>query len=478
MFNFFIMNILKEYRIIPIEETFDTIKLLCPKNVDMSLIEEIRFITGKEIIPQFIAPDEFSQILQKKLSEEEIQIEDKSEELYTSQDILFDDESAPAVSFVNSIIIKAVTLDASDIHFEPYENKVQVRLRLDGVLQNYNIIPVSLYESIVSRVKVLSNLDVAEKRMPQDGKIRVKVASKDIDIRVSVVPTTYGERVVLRLLPKTEKVLSLEELGLIDEDLTKVKGLAKKPYGIILSTGPTGSGKTTTLYSILMKIRSPNRNIITIEDPPEYQIEGVSQIQVNPKVGLTFAQGLRAILRQDPDVIMIGEIRDSETAQIAVQSALTGHLVLTTLHTNDAPSAVARLADLGVEPFLLSSSLEGIIAQRLVRRICQNCKVSYEPSQEELSELGIKNRYIFYKGTGCNECMNTGYKGRIGIFEVLEIDENLKKTIIKTQDANLLREEAKKRGFSVMFEDALKKVIQGITTAEEVLMAIKAQENV
>lgn len=472
------MDILKEYRIIPLEETQKTLKLLCPKNIDVSVIEEIRFLSGKEVIPQLIEPDEFSQIFQKKISEEEIQIEDISEELYSSQDILFDNESAPAVSFVNSIIIKAVTLDASDIHFEPYENKVQVRLRLDGVLQNYNIIPFSLYESIVSRVKVLSNLDVAEKRMPQDGKIRIKVASKDIDIRVSIVPTTYGERVVLRLLPKAGKVLSLEELGLIDDDLAKVKRLAKKPYGIILSTGPTGSGKTTTLYSILMKIRSPKRNIITIEDPPEYQIEGVSQIQVNPKVGLTFAQGLRAILRQDPDVIMIGEIRDSETAQIAVQSALTGHLVLTTLHTNDAPAAIARLADLGVEPFLLSSSLEGIIAQRLVRRICPKCKISYEPSQEELSELGIQNKYTFYRGTGCEECMNTGYRGRIGIFEVLEIDENLKRTIIKTQDANVLKEEAKKRGFTVMFEDALKKVIQGITTAEEILIAIKAGENV
>jgi general secretion pathway protein E len=472
------MNILKEYRIIPLEETPETLKILCPKNVDMSLIEEIRFLTGKEIIPQLIAPDEFSQILQKRLSEEEIQIEEKSDELYTSQDILFADESAPAVSFVNAIIIKAVTLNASDIHFEPYENKVQVRLRLDGVLHNYNIIPVSLYESIVSRVKVLSNLDVAEKRMPQDGKIRIKVASTEIDIRVSVVPTTYGERVVLRLLPKSGKVLSLEELGLIDDDLLKVKRLSKKPYGIILSTGPTGSGKTTTLYSILMKIRSPNRNIITIEDPPEYQIEGVSQIQVNPKVGLTFAQGLRAILRQDPDVIMIGEIRDSETAQIAVQSALTGHLVLTTLHTNDAPSAIARLADLAVEPFLLSSSLEGIIAQRLVRRICPYCKVSYEPTQEELSELGIEGKYNFYRGIGCDKCMNTGYRGRIGIFEVLEIDESLKKTIIKTQDANVLREEAKQKGFTAMFEDALKKVIQGITTAEEILMAIKAGENV
>jgi general secretion pathway protein E len=227
-----------------------------------------------------------------------------------------------------------------------------------------------------------------------------------------------------------------------------------------------------------MKIRSPNRNIITIEDPPEYQIEGVSQIQVNPKVGLTFAQGLRAILRQDPDVIMIGEIRDSETAQIAVQSALTGHLVLTTLHTNDAPSAIARLADLAVEPFLLSSSLEGIIAQRLVRRICPYCKVSYEPTQEELSELGIEGKYNFYRGMGCDKCMNTGYRGRIGIFEVLEIDESLKKTIIKTQDANVLREEAKQKGFTAMFEDALKKVIQGITTAEEILMAIKAGENV
>lgn len=471
------MNILEEYKLIPLEETEEYIKILCPVSVDLNLIEEIRFITGKEVVLNIISNEEFSQKLQRKISEEEIKIEDTITDETNSRDILLEEEKSPAVSFVNSILIKASTLNASDIHLEPYENQAFVRFRLDGQLHNYNTIPLSLYDTIVLRIKVLSNLDVAERRIPQDGKIRVRIGMKDIDLRVSIIPTTFGERVVLRLLQKTEKVLSLEELGLSENDLKKLKRLSQKPYGIILVTGPTGSGKSTTLYSMLMNIKSPDKNIITIEDPPEYQIEGVSQIQVNPKVGLTFAAGLRSILRQDPDIIMVGEIRDSETADIAVHSALTGHLVLSTLHTNDAPSAITRLADLGVEPFLLASSIEGVIAQRLVRRICPNCKIAFKPDEEKLRELGLKGTYTFYKGKGCEQCMQTGYRGRIAIFEVLEIDEDFKRMIIKTQDSNELRKYARENGFSTMFEDGLNKIIKGITTPEEVLRAIKAEEN-
>jgi general secretion pathway protein E len=336
-------------------------------------------------------------------------------------------------------------------------------------------IPLSLHESVVSRIKILANMNVAEKRVPQDGKIRVKVGGKEMDIRVSSVPTVFGERVVLRLLDRSNQMLTLEDLGLSAEDLQKVRRLAKKPYGIVLATGPTGSGKSTTLYAMILQIKSPEKNIITIEDPPEYQVKGVSQIQVNPKVGLTFASGLRAILRQDPDVIMVGEIRDAETAEIAVHAALTGHLVLSTLHTNDAVSAVARLADLGIEPFLIASSLEGVIAQRLVRKICHQCKTAYKPSKEELEELGLEGDYIFYKGLGCEHCMGTGYKGRTGIFEVLELDEGLKQFILKTQDATAIKRFAKERGFKDMLQDGVDKVLQGITTSEELIRAIKVQ---
>ncbi|MCS7308441.1 MAG: GspE/PulE family protein, partial [Aquificaceae bacterium] len=293
------------------------------------------------------------------------------------------------------------------------------------------------------------------RRVPQDGKIAVKVGARHLDIRVSVVPTVFGERVVLRLLEKGGRLLRLEDLGLWEEDLIKLRRLSRKPYGIVLATGPTGAGKSTTLYAMILEIKTPTRNIITIEDPPEYQIEGVSQIQVNPKVGLTFAAGLRAVLRQDPDVIMVGEIRDPETAEIAVQSALTGHLVLSTLHTNDATSAITRLFDLGIEPFLIASALDGVVAQRLVRKVCPHCKEEYRPSKEELLEFGLQEDCTLYKGKGCEHCMGTGYRGRTGIYEVLEVDEEFKKTILKTQDAVELRNFARSRGFKSMLEDGI-----------------------
>jgi len=338
-----------------------------------------------------VVPDEeFARELQERLSAEEIHIEGEEEERVEGLDLLHAQDDSPAVSLVNSVLIKASAVGASDIHFEPYENEAVVRLRMDGILHDILKVPVSTYQNVVSRIKVMSSLNVAERRVPQDGRIRVRIGNRDLDVRVSVVPTVFGERVVLRLLDKTGSLLTLDRLGLVPEDEGKVKRLARKPYGIVLVTGPTGAGKTTTLYAMLLYVKDPRKNIITIEDPVEYQIKGVSQIQVNPKVGLTFATGLRSILRQDPDIIMVGEIRDSETADIAVHAALTGHLVLSTLHTNDAPSAVTRLSDMGIEPFLIASSLEGIVAQRLVRRICEACRRAYTPSEEELRELGLE----------------------------------------------------------------------------------------
>lgn len=470
------INLVKNYRLVPVEEGEGFIKVLAPRGVNPIVLEELRFSLGKEIIPIFLPEEEFSQRLQEVLAQEEVRIEGEEGEETQIRDILYEEETSPAVSFVNQTLIKAVNLSASDIHIEPYENTSIVRLRLDGVLHEYTRIPLSLHEQVVSRIKVLANLNVAERRVPQDGKIAVRVGKRHLDIRVSVVPTVFGERAVLRLLEKGGKLLRLEDLGLWEEDLIKLRRLAQKPYGIVLATGPTGAGKSTTLYAMILEIKSPKRNIITIEDPPEYQIEGVSQIQVNPKVGLTFAVGLRAILRQDPDVIMVGEIRDSETAEIAVQSALTGHLVLSTLHTNDAPSAITRLFDLGIEPFLIASALEGVIAQRLVRRICPHCKESYKPTEEELSELGLSGEYTFYRGRGCEHCMGTGYRGRTGIYEVLEVDEEVKKHILKTQDAVELRNFAKSKGFKSMLEDGIRKVLAGITTSEEVLRAVKTED--
>lgn len=450
------------------------ILVIVPDNFNPFSIEELRFKKGKDVKIKVVEPEEYARLIQEKISQEEVLVEEEEETTEENVDILFQKDSSPAVRLVNTILIKASSVSASDVHFEPYEDETVVRIRMDGVLHDYMKIPPATYQEVVSRIKVMAKLNVAEKRIPQDGKIRVKIGRKDYDIRVSVVPTVFGERVVLRLLEKTGQLLTLKELGLSPEDEEKVRKLAEKPYGIVLVTGPTGAGKSTTLYAMLLHIRNPKRNIITIEDPVEYQVKGISQIQVNPKVGLTFAQGLRAILRQDPDVIMVGEIRDPETAEVAVQAALTGHLVLSTVHTNDAPSAITRLKDIGIEPFLIASSVEGVIAQRLVRKICPHCKEAYKPDKEELRELGLpEGDYTFYRGRGCEHCLGTGYKGRTGIFEVLELDEELKKLINHTQDANDIRNEAKKKGFKTMLEDGIEKILKGITTSSEVLSVVK-----
>ncbi len=469
------MNILKEYKFIVESEDENQIILLVPENYNFLLVEEIRFKSGKNVILKKVPVDEFTKLLQEKLSQEEIVIENQAEESKTVSDILAVEEESPIINLVNSILIKANTLNASDIHFEPYENECLVRFRMDGVLHEYLQIPPTTYQSVVSRIKVMANLNIAERRIPQDGRIGVRIGSKDLDIRVSVVPTVFGERIVLRLLDKSGFLLTLEDLGFSQEQLSIYKKLIQKPYGIILITGPTGAGKSTTLYASLLFIKNPRKNILTIEDPVEYQIKGINQIQVNPKVGLTFANGLRSILRQDPDIIMVGEIRDSETADIAVHAALTGHLVLSTLHTNDAVSSVARLVDMGIEPFLIANALEGVVAQRLVRKICPYCKKPYKPTVLEIQELGLDTTkdYTFYKGEGCQHCMNTGYKGRVGIYEVLAFDDELKSFIIKTQDSLEIEKVAKKKGFKTMFEEGVEKVLYGLTTPQELLAVIK-----
>ncbi len=388
------------------------------------------------------------------------------------EDLLDDSSDAPLIKLVNMVLTQAVRAGASDVHVEPYKDVVRIRFRLDGVLYDKHSFSKRYHAALVSRIKVMAKLNIAQKRMPQDGRIALVLGGRQVDLRVSVLPTSHGERVVLRLLEKSSRVLSMSELGLSDDHLRKIKELSGISHGIILVTGPTGSGKTTTLYAVLSHINSPDKNILTIEDPVEYQLDGVGQMQVNQKLGLTFAQGLRSIVRQDPDVILIGEIRDKETADIAIQSALTGHLVFSTLHTNDAPSAVTRLVDMGVEPFLLSSVLRAVVAQRLVRVLCPHCREAYEVDQAALSEFDLDPAQLsggtFYRPVGCPQCMNTGYKGRKAIYELMPVSEAVKNQILQSADSNQLRHRVVAEGMRTLTGDGCLKALRGITSLTEV----------
>ncbi len=405
-------------------------------------------------------------------------LEDSDFEILSSpvteaEDILDMANEAPIIRLVNMIISQAVNGRASDIHFEPYEKDLVVRFRVDGILYQMFTPPKKFQGAIISRIKIMANLNIAENRLPQDGRIQIKIGSKDIDIRASVFPTYYGERVVLRLLNKTDMKFDLHSLGFSDATLHVFEQLIKKTYGIILVTGPTGSGKTTTLYSVLSTLRTPDINILTVEDPIEYQLQGIGQMQVKPKIDLTFANGLRSILRQDPDVIMIGEIRDLETADIAVQSALTGHRVLSTLHTNDAASGITRLIDMGVEPFLITSSVNAFLAQRLVRTLCSRCREAYKPTQKMLSDLGIKASRLksgrLFRAKGCDSCLHTGYWGRTGIYELLPLSNEIRKMIMARGEAYEIKDRAVMEGMVTLTRDGLEKAMEGITTVEEVL---------
>jgi len=391
-------------------------------------------------------------------------------EFESPKDLLELTEEAPIIRLLNALLMEAVKEKASDIHIEPYEKGIDVRFRVDGILNKVLAPPKIIHDALISRIKILAGLDIAEKRLPHDGRIKLLIGGKDIDIRVSIIPTAVGERAVLRLLDRQVGVLSLEMLGLSDSVLTKFKHNLSRPNGIILVTGPTGSGKTTTLYASLLRLNTEDRNIITVEDPVEYQISGIGQMQVNPKIGLTFASGLRSILRQDPDIMMVGEIRDLETAEIAVHASLTGHLVLSTLHTNDAPGAVARLVDMGIEPFLVASSLICILAQRLVRILCPHCKEPYEPSGQELAYLNADNPpEHLYRAKGCDKCMGKGYLGRAGIYELLEITHDLRTMIVEGIDTQALRAAALNSGFSTLQSNAVENILNGTTTIEEVM---------
>jgi len=388
-------------------------------------------------------------------------------------DLLDATDEAPIIRLVNTLLFRAVKQKASDIHVEPFERELMIRFRINGILYDIMKPPKRAQNAIISRVKIMSQLNIAEKRLPQDGRIRIKIAGKDIDIRVSTIPTTHGESVVMRLLDAAAVLLELETLGLMGRHLEIVNDLIHKKNGIILVTGPTGSGKTTTLYSCLSKINSPELKIITVEDPVEYQLPGVNQMQVNPKIELTFAAGLRSFLRQDPDVLMVGEIRDRETAEIAIQASLTGHLVFSTLHTNDAPSSITRLVEMGVEPFLVSSSVIGIIAQRLVRTVCKECARKYTPDEEELKRIGLTLAELggrqIYRPVGCPNCMETGYTGRLGIYEILLVTDAVRNELMKGSDASMIKKVAMSQGMKTLRDDAAAKVIAGMTTIAEVL---------
>ena len=476
---------LKKHLIFPFQSAHGTLRMAVNDPLDLEVLDDLRILYGvDEIKPVLVPAREIVSAINRTYgqandtAEQIIQDLDQGEEghhLFTELeeggDLLDETSEAPIIKLVNHIFSQAVKSQASDIHIEPYQKHLQVRFRLDGVLHNVLNPPRRLHAAIVSRIKVMARLDIAEKRLPQDGRMEVKIGERLVDVRVSCLPTAFGERVVLRLLEKSGKLLSLGEIGLTSAALAEMKRLLQLSHGIILVTGPTGSGKTTTLYAALSYINSPDRNILTIEDPIEYQLDGIGQMQVNPKINLTFASGLRSMVRQDPDVILVGEIRDRETADIAIHAALTGHLVFSTLHTNDAASAVTRLTDMDIEPFLVSSAVQAIIAQRLVRVLCPHCKEPYEPEEAQWTELGLGKDGLgpIFRAQGCEKCLETGYRGRTGIYEFLRMTESIKGLVLQTSDANQISKAARKEGMVSLRKDGIQKVIEGKTTISEVL---------
>ena len=455
--------------------------------LNVSAIDQLRLCYERPIKVIVTSPDEIQKTInairttlmssrQSELSSDEDNVEEDFQTQLKIDVTDAVDDDTPIIRYVNAIIFKASTERASDVHIEAFEDNLKVRFRIDGILYDVATEDKAFQASITSRIKIMAGLNIAEKRLPQDGRIGLKIAGKDVDIRVSTVPTQFGERVVMRLLDKAATVLDLEHLGIGGKNLKHIEKLIKKPNGIILVTGPTGSGKTTTLYSCLRKINTPELNILTVEDPIEYQLDGIGQMQVNPKINFTFASGLRAILRQDPDVVMVGEIRDAETADIAIQASLTGHLVFSTLHTNDSAGSVTRLLDMGIEPFLVSSSLLAVMAQRLVRRLCPNCREAYEITDEELRELGLDpnkiDSHTVYRtgGNECQTCQNTGYIGRTGIHELLVIEDDIRGLILNRMDSNSIKSAALKGNFETLRMDGARKVLEGITSVEEVLL--------
>jgi general secretion pathway protein E len=482
---------MKESKFIPARLIDNELTVIMSNPLDFYTIDAIRLATDYEIRPLMGEESEIVWAIERLYGSSGTSMEKIIEDMEGIPEYRSEDEEnvdhlrdmaseGPVIRLVNLIITRAIEMRASDIHFEPFEDQFRVRYRIDGVLHDVESPPKRLQAAIVSRVKIMAKLNIAERRLPQDGRIMLRVKGKEIDFRVSSVPTIYGESIVLRILDKSSIVLDIKELGFPEDTLIGFNELIQRPHGIILVTGPTGSGKTTTLYCALGGINSPEKKIITVEDPVEYQLRGINQIQVKPSIGLTFANALRSIVRQDPDVILIGEIRDAETAEIAIHSALTGHLVLSTLHTNDAPSAITRLIDMGMEDYLLSSTINGILAQRLVRVACSFCRKPFSPDPAILKEMNLEGQRLassnIFEVKGCEKCSNTGYWGRTGIFEFLEITDGIRKLVLEKKDSMIIKEVARKNGMRTLREDGWLKVKRGITTISEVLRVTQEEE--
>ena len=486
-------EVASRYKVVPVMKHDDVLTIAMSDPTDMETLDALRYLLGTEVDAMVASKSQIDAILDRHYRTGADSVEGYLQEMTEDADLdtelvsnigqaeSLDDENAPIIRLVTQLIIDAFKMKASDIHLEPMEKRYRVRYRIDGALREVEGPPKYMQAHFTSRVKIMARLDITEKRIPQDGRIQVTVGDRDIDLRVSSVPTVHGESIVMRILDKSSIQLDVPKLGFYADDLEIVNRIISLPDGIFLVTGPTGSGKTTSLYAFLNTINTTSRKIITVEDPVEYQLSGINQVQVDRHVEMTFAAALRSMLRQAPNIIMVGEIRDLETAEIAINAALTGHLVFSTLHTNDAPGAITRLVDMGVKPFLVATALRAVMAQRLLRRICPNCKAPYTPTATEIRMLGLSPEYLenhqFYKGKGCDRCGRTGYKGRIGIYEIFQITEDIGKLIFANEPTGVIRDAARRNGMRSLRDDAMRKAAAGISTLEEVIFVTLMDEN-
>ena len=485
-------EIVKKYKIVPVDKTGKTLTVALADPSNVYLLDELKLVTKCNILPvisfesdieeaihKYYGSDNNMDEMIKEITQQDLEIIRSSEEGSEEElDLETSPNDAPVIQLVNLVVEEALKMRASDIHIEPYEKTLRVRYRIDGALREMSTPPKKMQNAIISRIKILSQLNIAERRLPQDGRFKIRKDNRNIDFRVSIIPTVFGEKVVMRILDQGALMLDMTDLGFDESELKIFEKYIRRPYGMVLITGPTGSGKSTTLYSALSTINDPKKNINTIEDPVEYQLKGINQVQVKPEIGLNFADGLRSFLRQDPDIIMVGEIRDLETAEIAIRAALTGHLVLSTLHTNDAPSTINRLANMGIESYLVTASLLMVVAQRLVRKICDRCKEEFKPTEEMLQSFSLTGdkKYKFYRGRGCDRCSGSGYRGRIAIYEVMDVTDDLRALILRGASNVEIKKYAIEHNMRTLRMSGIQKVIQGITTFDEIL-TITASDN-
>jgi type II secretion system protein E len=473
------------HQVLPIAEEDHTLVVAMGNAFDVAVLDDLRLLTGREVRPVVSNPRRVSEAIEQSYMEkmfrdiDEMQTEEVAEEDLEIADLQKMAREALVIKLVNLILHQAVQERASDIHVEPQEKDLRVRYRVDGVLHDASYPPRHLHPAIISRIKIMADMDIAERRLPQDGRVRIKLGERMVDLRVSTIPTLHGESAVIRLLERTGRGMSLTELGMREDTLVQFRRLISRPHGIILATGPTGSGKSTTLHAALQEVYSPEKKVITIEDPVEYELAGANQINVRPEIGLTFASGLRHLVRQDPDIVMVGEIRDRETADIAIHAALTGHLVFSTVHTNDAPGAVTRLQDMGIEPYLVASSMIGVLAQRLVRTLCPHCREAFRPTREDLREVELTpeeaGTLMLYRAVGCDLCHN-GYLGRTGVFELLNVDDEVRRQVIDKVSSNVIKQRAVEKGMRTLLADGRRKVTEGATTIEELVRVCQRDE--